>query len=588
MTTNIETNANAEREIGFKKSSKALEYIKKFSATERAIFIILIVIAIFTSLALAKNAVEIFMVDQPTEGGKLREGIIGLPRTINPVLAVTDADKDLSTLIYSGLMKYSDGQLVPDLASSYKVSDDGLTYTFNLKEDLKFHDGEPLTTEDIAFTIQKIQDPALKSPKRSDWINVTVKIDSPRQIEFILKQPYSPFIANATMGILPKHIWGTVGNEQFIFSQYNIEPVGSGPYKTESISRDSGGIPVRYSLSTWRGYHDDRPYVSKIDFVFYSDESRALEALNNGSIDSLSSISAKDAQLLADDTAQSYEILSSPLPRIFGVFLNQNQNSALADIAVRRALNLSIDREDIVKKTQGGFAVAIDSPILRSVSTTTASSSVAAPDVLKLDMQKAIDAMEKGGWKKNADGIYEKTSKASKVLLSIELVTVDTEDLKQTAELLKQSWSALGADVTVKVFEANDLYQNIIRTRKYDALLFGEFIGKDKDMYAFWHSSQRNYPGLNIAMYTNSIVDKLLDDLRNTRTESEKIKKYTALEAELYKDLPAVFLYVPEFIYAVPKTLNNVDLTGVTTPSDRWNTIDKWYIQTEKVWTFLK
>jgi len=579
VTTNIEI---TEKELGLKKSQKTLEYIRKFSATERAIFIILILTAILTSLGLAKNALELFMHDRPTEGGSLREGIIGLPRTINPVLAVTDVDKDLTSLIYSGLMKYSDGKLISDLSSSHKISEDGLTYTFNLKKDLKFHDGEPLTTEDIAFTIQKIQDPALKSPKRSDWLNVTVKVISPLQIEFILKQPYSPFIANATLGIIPKHIWGTVGNDQFIFSQYNIEPIGSGPYREVGIARDSGGIPVRYSLSTWRGYHNDRPYISNIDFVFFGDESRALDALDSGNIDSLPSISAKDASVLTKDKAQSYEILSSALPRIFGVFLNQNQNPVLADIAVRRALNLSIDRDEIISKTQYGFGVAIDSPVPKDNSTTTDGT------VTKLDMQRAIDILEKAGWKKNASGIYEKTVKTSKSLLSIELYTADTEDLKQTAEIIKKSWTALGVDVNIKVFEASDLYQNVIRTRKYDALLFGEFIGKDKDMYAFWHSSQRNYPGLNISMYTNSTVDKILDDLRNIHSEAEKQKKYTLLEAELYKDVPAIFLYVPKFIYAVPKTLKAVNLDNVTVPSDRWNTIDSWYMQTEKVWSFLK
>lgn len=571
---------HTEKEISFKRSHKTLEYIKRFSSTEKAIFIILILMALFTSLSLAKNAAESFMIEMPTEGGTLREGVIGLPRTVNPVLAVTDADKDLTSLVYSGLMKYSDGDIIPDLASSYKISEDGLTYTFNLKEDLRFQDGEPLTAEDIAFTIQKIQDPALKSPRRSDWLNVTVKIVSPRQIEFVLKQPYSPFIANTTFGVLPKHIWGTVGDEQFIFSQYNIEPVGSGPYRVNNISRDSGGIPTEYSLSTWRGYHGDKPFITNIQFIYFSDEAKALTALDGGNIDSLSTIAPYDASILAKDKAQSYEILSSPLPRIFGVYFNQNQNPALADLAVRRALELSVDRQEIIDKTQNGYAVAIDSALPFGLSSS--SSTVPAQD-----MQKAIDILEKAGWKKNANGIYEKTVKTSKTLLSIELFTADSKDLKETAELLKTYWSALGVDVNVKVFEASDLYQNIIRTRKYDALLFGEFIGKDKDLYAFWHSSQRNYPGLNIAMYTNSNVDKILNDLRNLEDEKEKTKKYAALDTEISKDVPALFLYAPEFIYAVPKALHAVDLKDMTVPSDRWNTIDKWYIHTEKVWTFL-
>ncbi len=571
---------NTEKEIRLKKTSVLLGYIKQFSATERAIFSILSILAIITALVLAKNATEMFMVEVPTEGGTLVEGIVGLPRTINPVIASTDADKDLTSLVYSGLMRYKDGKIVTDLASSYKVSEDGLTYTFNLKDDLKFQDGEPLTSEDIAFTIQKIQDPTIKSPKRSDWINVGVKIDSSKQIEFTLKQPYSPFISNTTIGILPKHIWGSVSNDQFIFSQYNIDPIGSGPYKVTNITRDSGGIPTDYTLSTWRNFYDRKPYISEIIFKFYGDQEKALSALDGGYIDSLSSVSSSDANTLSKNLGESYDIKTSPLPRIFGLYFNQNQNPVLADSAVRKALDISVDRDDIVSNQLNGYGVAIHNALTLNISTSTRYSG-------KPDMQRAIDILEKGGWKKNSEGIFEKTVKTTKNTLSFDIYTADTPELKNIAESLKKYWNEVGIDINIKVFEQSDLYQNVIRTRKYDALLFGEFIGKDGDLYAFWHSSQRNYPGLNISMYTNSTVDKILEDLRSIKDEKDKQKKYNAFYSEIEKDTPAIFLYVPDFIYSVPKSVKGVNLSNITVPSDRWNTISDWYIDTEKVWKYL-
>src|SRR5262249_14203171 len=157
-----------------------------------------------------------FLVQVPAEGGDLREGLIGLPRTLNPVLAVSDTDHDISALVYSGLTKHlGNGSVEPDLAKSYAVSTDGLTYTFTLGDNFRFQDGSPLTADDVAFTIEKIQDPALKSPHAADWANVTVTVQSPTVIQFALKQAYAPFITDTTVGILPKHIWGSVTDDVF-------------------------------------------------------------------------------------------------------------------------------------------------------------------------------------------------------------------------------------------------------------------------------------------------------------------------------------------------------------------------------------
>ncbi len=585
---------NHTNELRFKRGRHILSYIHNFSATEKFIFGACFITAIVSAIIMALWINNYYSVDVPAYGGVLNEGIIGLPRNINPILAVTDADRDLSALIYSGLTKYVDGKIIPDLAQSYTVSPDGLTYDFKLKPRVSFQDGTTLTTADIAFTIKKIQDPAIKSPRRIDWTDVTVHVISPTEIQFNLKKPYSPFITNTTIGILPEHIWGSVNNDQFIFSQYNTNPVGSGPYRISSISHDGGGIPTNYVLSSWRRYYGMQPYISSITLNFFADEVSALSALDRGSIDSLPAVSPEAAYKLGADSAQSYEIISKPLPRIFAVFFNQNQSSVLSDKIVRRALDLATDRQSLIDTVLKGYGTAIQGPnpfivneaqdVKISTSTTT-HTSTSTDDTSSL-VSAAQSLLEKNGWKKGADGIYAKKSSktAAPVTLSFDLYTADSPDLRNTANILRDTWNSLGAQVTVKIYESADLYQNVIRTRSYDALLFGEAVGKDRDLYAFWHSSQRNAPGLNVALYTNSKADKLLEDIRSTNDAATRANSYTQFDQLIRADIPAIFLYMPDFIYAIPKKLRGLTFASLSMPADRWSGVSSWYEETESVW----
>jgi peptide/nickel transport system substrate-binding protein len=573
-----------QKELRFKHGLNILNYIRQFSATEKFVFGFFVISALISMLIMANRLNNQFSTEVPAYGGTLREGVIGLPRNINPVLALSDVDRDLSALIYSGLTKYDNGKIVTDLAQSYKVSSDGLTYTFKLKPDLNFHDGSALTAEDISFTIQKIQDPAIKSPRRIDWTDVTVKVISPTEIQFVLKQPYSPFLTNTTIGIIPKHIWQAISDDKFIFNQYNIDPIGSGPYRVSSIIRDSVDIPTQYKLISSSKYYGKEPYIPTIIFNFFQDEASALNSLDKGLVDSISGLSPEAGQKIATDSAQAYTILSTPLPRIFSVFLNQDQAPVLSDKIVRQALDMSIDRNALIDTVLKGYGTAIQGPAPFISSNLTPVKNLTGSSTLIKDAQALL---EKNGWK-NIGGVYnKKVAKTGTTTLAFDIYTLNSSDLKQTAELIKNTWDALGARVTVKIYESTDFYQNIIRTRKYDALLFGEVIGKDRDLYAFWHSSQRKSPGLNIAMYTNSKIDKILEDIRTTSDENTRAVKYNQFDQLIRSDIPAVFLYTPDFIYAVPKVLKHINLGTITIPADRWSEVEDWYIETEKVWNIF-
>ena len=554
--------------------------LKNFSPVEKFLSSIFAVLLIFGAVSLLYKVNALFLTTIPAKGGELKEGIIGSPRFINPLLSLSDADRDLATLIYSGLLKTTtDGKLVPDLADRYEISKDGLSYTFHLREGATFHDGAAVTPDDVLFTIQKAQDSALKSPKRASFEGVTVEKIGERDVRITLRQPYAPFLENATLGILPKVLWKEADAEQFPFSPLNLEAIGSGPYKVTKIKRNSSGIPNYIELSSFKDYALGKPYIDRIIVRFYQNEKDLLDGFANKEIESVNTITPKAAKSLE---AKGYRIEHAPLPRVFAIFFNQNQAALFTEKAVRQALDLSTDKMAIVDNVLYGYGVPIDDPIPPLLITSTKDE--ATSTLARLAEANAL--LDKAKWIRNpSTGIRERVKGKETKRLSFSLVTSDVPELRESAELLKEMWGKIGAEVRLQIFESGDLNQNVIRPRKFDSLLFGEIVGRDLDLFAFWHSSQRNDPGLNIAMYTSAKVDKLLEEARTTTNGEKRIIDYTNAVAAIRADAPAVFLYSPEFIYVLPEKIRGFTFSRTTTPSERFLDVQNWYINTEKVWS---
>lgn len=542
--------------------------VQNFPITEKVIFYIAVAALIISSLVLLINVNSSLQTEIPTHGGSLNEGIVGTPRFINPLLSISNADRDLTTLVYSGLLRPdNNGGYVNDLAESYTVSEDGTIYTFTLKEDLTFHDGEPITTEDISFTIQMAQDGTLRSPKKVNWDNVTVHVLSEKEIQFVLPEPFAPFLENLTLGTLPKHVWSSITSEQFQFSRFNIDPVGSGPYKVEKVRYDSGGLPLYYELVPFKKYALGRPYIDNITVYLYQDNQTLIDAFNKGEVDAINSISQEELQNIK---LEGHRLNKTPLPRIFGIYFNQNESPVLLNKEVREALNISIDRASIIKEVFGDLAEPESTPIPFSGNT---------EDYSK---ENAESILQEAGWSKE-DGIY--TKKEEK--LSFSISTTNTEDLEKTANLVAEGWKDLGIDVSLKIFERNDLNQNVIRQRDFDSILFGQVTGRNTELYSFWHSSQRVDPGLNIAQYTNITVDKLTEDVRVVSDTTVRDELVSSFIQEVSNDIPAVFIYSPYFTYILPEKIHNEEFGNITLPSDRFNDVYKWYIYTQKVWNIF-
>jgi peptide/nickel transport system substrate-binding protein len=555
--------------------------VRSFSASGRVLFYFFAGLLVVSTIALLYLLNASFLVAVPSRGGTWSEGEVGAPRFINPVLAVSDADQDLSSLVYSGLLKATpQGGYEPDLAESYTLSPDGKTYTFTLRKGVIFQDGSPVTADDVVFTIGKVQDPALKSPESANWSGANVQRIDDRTVAVTLRQPYAPFIENFTLGILPRHLWQGVSDDDFSFSPLNVSPVGSGPFRVRSVSKTSAGIPSDYTFTAFPGYALGEPYLTTMTFRLYQNEDDLIDGLKKGAVQAASGISPARLSEL-----QGLRVEHAPLNRVFGVFFNENQSSVLRDAGVRTALNDAIDRDALVKAVLGGYGTPLSGPLPPSVLSSMATFSASSTDDL---LQKAKDELAQDGWKPGATGILQKTTGSGKsaqtVMLSFTLSTGNVPELRAAAEYLRKTWSAMGVDVQVSVYDQGDLTQNVIRARKYDALLFGEVVGRVPDLYAFWDSSERLDPGLNIALYANSSADAMLQTLRTTQDEGARQTLYQQFTAAIAQDHPAVFLYAPDFVYIVPNDIQGLDLGYIEAPSDRFLSVTHWHTETENVW----
>ncbi|MBI2097371.1 MAG: hypothetical protein HYT46_00305 [Candidatus Vogelbacteria bacterium] len=554
--------------------------IKKLSRREKLLLVACLTVFLTSVAGLIWQANATALIELPAAGGELKEGIIGAPRFINPLLASSNADRDLVALVYSGLVRPGpEGEFLPDLAERYIVSEDGKQYTFVLKPNLVWHDGEPVTSDDVIFTVNRAQDPNLKSPRRAAWEGVVVERRNEREIVFTLKQPYGSFLDNVTLGLLPAHLWDKVTAEAFPFNNLNVEPVGTGPYRVKSIKRDRDNLPLAYELAAFPSFALGRPKIESLFLNFYPNEETRLAALRQGEVTNVSAVSPELIEDLLAGSKNKQRLYTASLPRLFAVFFNQNQAKIFAQSEVREALNLLVPRAEIINQVLAGYGAPADSPI------PTVNPVIKKELASTTPTEQAAARLLKYGWKKNADtGLWEQTVKKETEILSFTLSTADAPELKAAAELLRSAWGKFGARVEVKIFEAGALNQNVIRPREYEALLFGEIVGRDPDLYSFWHSSQRLDPGLNIALYTNAAVDKMLEDLKFLSPLTIKTDKLAAVAAEIVKGTPAIFLYTPDFLYLLPPEVNGVALDSINTPADRFLNIYQWYLATEKVW----
>lgn len=553
--------------------------LRALPSGDRFIVYILAIVVVIASITSIRAAEYKLFVSVPAYGGTIIEGDLGSPRYINPLLAFTDADRDITALTYAGLMKFSgNGKFIPVLAQSYTISPNGKIYTFILRKNARFSDGTHVTAADVVFTVKRAQDQNLKSPWFQDWHGIVATAINKRTIRFTLPQPYAPFLQNTTIGILPEHLWKGISDAQFPFSKLMTYPVGAGPFTVSRVVRNAGegitsGLISEYDLTASKNYVFGRPYLDDIDIRFYPNNTKRAEALSQGKITNAYGIVTN---------RKNEHVLGAPTSSVFGVFFNENKDSILTNIAIRKALSLAINRKQLIRNVLNGNGFPIMGPVPPGMGIV----QTPIPSGTNV-IARATRTLENAGWVYDGN-TREWKNKAKKLVFdSITIKTSNISSLRESASVVQKDWQKLGIVVTVELYEPGDLNQNVIRPRDYQALLVGVAVNHGQDLFAFWHSSQRTAPGLNIALYANKTVDSLLEDARTVQNSKKRLADLNAIEKDISADYPAVFLYNPEFIYTVPNNLHGITLPIINTMSNRFATVNIWYTYTNLVWPFL-
>lgn len=560
--------------------SKLKTYWEKFSGLERKLLLIFVVIIAgsWVSLSVLNRRTGISV---PKIGGTYTEGLVGVPLHINPLLApVNDVDMDLTRVVYSGLLKFDhDLNILPDLAETLpEISSDGKSYTLRLKSNLTWQDGAELTADDVVFTFKAVQNQELRSPLRLSWNKVDVEKLDTTTVKITTRESSASFIANLTLGILPKHLWEAVPVESFALSRLNLEPVGSGPYQVTEIRRGRNGEVREMKFLAFSRYHGEGPYIKNLNFKFYPTASELIDAYQGRDIMGLGYIPFDQSLFIQPKNQLRQQLL--PLPQYQAVFINRVKNpAALEDPKVRLALAKSVDKTRLMTEVYGNQVSEAFGPILPGH--LGYHEQIPGADMNIYDVERSRALLEESEWILDP-GLGFRKDKQDRII-TVSLVTNNFAPNVRVAQLLKEMWENIGIQVILNIETIADLEDKFIRPRNYELLLFSENVGPDPDPYSFWHSSQLRDPGLNLSTFANKNADKLLIDARANIAPQARATKYREFQEIFVGDVPAIFLNRSVFVYNLPTDVQGVNLNTVITASERFANINEWFVETRRV-----
>ncbi len=549
-------------------STKQFKQIKHFLTNkEKKVFNICLFVFLISFSWLGLRFALSKMIERPVYGGIYTEGLLGSLQYINPILSQSnDADRDISRLIFSGLFKIDkEGKLQKDLIEDYWLENENKTYVFKLRKNILWHDGETIGSDDIGFTLSLIQDANFKSPLYRTFQGIVFQQESDDIFRLTLQEPLDQFTSLLTFGILPEHVWQGVSYENYMLTELNRKPIGSGPFKFDSFKKDANGVIKQYKVVSFKDYYEKRPYINEIDFRFYSDTDSLIEAFNNGHVDAIASVSKYDFSKVK--SLKSRFINSFDTPKYTALFFNPKQNTFLKDTKVREALSLAINKKDLIIyagiKDKEAYA-PLDFLI--------------APLEDVYDIDKAKKNLEDYGFKYDTT---ENVLKKGEVKFEITITSVDNAEYVKILEYIKKQWNSLGITVNIEIISRQKINTQVIIPRQYQILLHGQLLSYDIDPYPFWHSSQMQN-GLNLSLLANSDIDSILESARKTSNLEEKTVKYQKFEDILKQQYFAIFLFRPQFNYIFSKNIKGIDTKVVYLPSDRFSNVTNWYIRSKK------
>jgi peptide/nickel transport system substrate-binding protein len=512
---------------------------------------------------------------EPVQGGIYTEALVGSLSRLNPLLdSANQPDRDVDRLLFSGMIQFDDRGLPQgDLVDSWGIAPDGLTYNFSLRANAVWHDGQPVTSDDILFTISLLRDEQspLSSDRRDFWNQVEVDRLNDKMIRFHLPEPFAPFMDYLTFGVLPSHLLGDLTYADIVNATFNLQPVGSGPYRFEHLILENGQI-AGIVLHSFDQYYAAIPYIDQIAFRYYPDAQTAFDAYQKGDVMGISQVTPEILpEVLKDSKLHLY---SGRLPQITMIFLNLNNPQAafLKDADIRRALLMGIDRQWMIDHILNGQAILANGPVFPGTW-----AFYDGIEQIGYDPDGAIALLKKDGYTIPASGGDVRAKDG--VSLEFELLYPDDELHADLAEAIQQDWARLGVSVLIKAVSYQSLVEDALTPRDYQAALVDLNLmdSPDPDPYPFWHQTQIT-GGQNYSNWEDHQASEYLEQARITIDIEERTRLYRNFQIRFSQELPAIPLYYPVYNYAVSSEVQGVRMGALFDPSERFSTLASWFL----------
>lgn len=508
--------------------------------------------------------------------GMYAEAVVGPAANLNPLFASTSAEQAVSQLLFSRLLNYdTSGTLNNDLATSVSLDSAETTYTVKVRTDVKWHDGEPLTTDDIAFTVALIQNPNIRT-SISGWEGIATTVLDEYTISFKLPSPYAAFAHALTFPVLPEHLFQGVPPSLINENSFSTNPIGSGPFQLRFIqdvdtNLDRKVIHLGRNLSYYRGVAK----LEKLQLHVYKDTNAIIKALSLNEVNAAADLSSIDVTSVR---WEQYRTLSKPTQN--GVFALLNTKSdLLKDINLRKALRLGTNT-DALRASIPGDPSRLYTPFIDG------QLSGDLPPVPEFNQESAKTLLHESGWVLDKES---NTRKKDDTELRLSVVVMSGSEQERALEVLASQWRELGILVDKHIADPSDRTQNVIQSilqpRDFDVLLYQLNIGADPDVYAYWHSSQANDQGLNFSNYSNVISDDALSSARVRADMALRDAKYITFAKQWLADVPAIGLYQTTAQYVTSKnTLSVSDTSSFVSSNSRYANVLHWSVGKRSVY----
>jgi len=548
--------------------------MKKFRWQLLIILVTGLIVGILLIIQQMDEGEEVQSTPSPMTGGVYTEALIGEFLRLNPFLDLYNPpDQAVNRLIFNGLVNF-DSRGIPqsELAESWGVSRDGTVYNFSLRNDVVWHDGEAFDSRDVLFTVGLLQSGHNLIPQdlQNFWSEIDVVALSEAQLQFLLPEPFAPFLDYLTFGILPEHLLGDLGIEEMIDHPFNLSPVGTGPFRFQRLLVENDEI-VGVVLEAFDAYYLNRPFLDEFIFRYYPSSQEALSAYQEGEVEGIGKV---DRSILNEVLAEpDLAIFTAREPLLTMAYLNLDNQEVnfLQNPDLRRALMQSINRDLIIEKAFEGQAVPANGPIMPGTW-------AYYNDLEKIDFdpEAAETFFESTGVTFDEEADLFRTEEGLDVAVTV--LHPNQSPHNEIATLIKAGWEDLGVQVTLEGKPYEEVLADL-QSRAYEVALVDINLTRspDPDPYPFWGQAQIQ-SGQNYADWDNRSASEFLEQARMTVDLAERERLYRNFQVLFMRELPSLPLFYPVFTYAITDEINGVNLGPIFEPADRFNNVHDWFI----------